>query len=416
MKINIDYEKIYLSYYSVGKNNKCEIYTVSIKTKNYVDIDKLNESDIVVLSFIKDFEIINETGFFRASTLITNGSITIITDKQDNSEQFNFYNEQSGKCSNSVFITNVYTIKQMKSNRKNVYDFYTISFKEKIFSYKENSISNGEYKKNRFNELITDVQCPIINDDIKRTLIIIPSIYYHNLTHCIFSMKMNINSKCDILIAHKNYNYLSKYCEMLGFLDYKYNYEYNYSRIHNEIILGEIGKKYDYFILCNDDIEFIKFGYNIRNFLSCMSFNNNIGVVGSKLLYEDGTIQHAGVRLNKNFMPEHAFRRQQRYDIDCNNTKYILAVTFALVCIRKSVYKFLGGMDEKLPCEFQDIKFCLECNMNGFNVLYNSDIEAFHFESYTRHRIGNINVREDYKLFSEWVTKNKYKFTGELNV
>ena len=84
------------------------------------------------------------------------------------------------------------------------------------------------------------------------------------------------------------------------------------------------------------------------------------------------------------------------------------AVTFACAMMRKEIYTEVGGMDEQLPIEYNDVDICIRVSQKGYHNLYVPDVELYHFESSTRgHPLQSKEAWEvherDLKLFtSKW--------------
>lgn len=112
-----------------------------------------------------------------------------------------------------------------------------------------------------------------------------------------------------------------------------------------------------------------------------------VGAVGARLLYEDGTIQHAGVVLGGRAVHEGIGLRpgdggyQGRTVLQRNCS----AVTGACLATRKSVFVDLGGFDENhLKVAFNDIDYCLKVRAAGLCVIYTPFATLYHFESKSR--------------------------------
>lgn len=158
---------------------------------------------------------------------------------------------------------------------------------------------------------------------------------------------------------------------------------FNYSKINN---FGAKAAKGEYFLLLNNDTEMIDGGC-IRELLGyCM--REDVGVVGAKLLYEDETIQHAGVVVGFGGTAGHTFIGKSRYDtgyfgrILC--AQDYSAVTAACMMTKRSVYEEVGGLTEELAVAFNDIDYCLKVRRAGKLVVYNPYAELFHYESKSR--------------------------------
>lgn len=162
-----------------------------------------------------------------------------------------------------------------------------------------------------------------------------------------------------------------------------YEGEFNFSAINN---LGAAAAKGEYFLLLNNDTEMID-GTAIRELLGfCM--REDVGACGAKLLYEDDTIQHAGVVVGFGGTAGHAFIGKSRYDtgyfgrILC--AQDYTAVTAACMMTKRTVFEEVGGMTEELAVAFNDIDYCLKVRAAGKLVVYNPYAELHHYESKSR--------------------------------
>ncbi|MBP3489029.1 MAG: glycosyltransferase family 2 protein [Roseburia sp.] len=158
---------------------------------------------------------------------------------------------------------------------------------------------------------------------------------------------------------------------------------FNYSKINN---FGAAAAKGEYFLLLNNDTELID-GSAIRELLGyCM--REDVGIVGAKLLYEDDTIQHAGVVVGFGGTAGHAFIGKSRYDtgyfgrILC--AQDYTAVTAACMMTKRAVFEEVGGMTEELAVAFNDVDYCLKVRRTGKLVVYNPYAELYHYESKSR--------------------------------
>lgn len=163
----------------------------------------------------------------------------------------------------------------------------------------------------------------------------------------------------------------------------KYGGGFNFSKINNFGVKAANGT---YILLLNNDTEIIA-GSCIRELLGvCM--REDVGAVGAKLLYEDDTIQHAGVVLGFGGTAGHAFIGKSRFDtgyfgrILC--TQNYSAVTAACMMTKRSVYEAVGGMTEELAVAFNDIDYCLKVQRAGWRIVYNPYAELYHYESKSR--------------------------------
>jgi GT2 family glycosyltransferase/radical SAM superfamily enzyme YgiQ (UPF0313 family)/tetratricopeptide (TPR) repeat protein len=127
------------------------------------------------------------------------------------------------------------------------------------------------------------------------------------------------------------------------------------------------------------------------------------GIVGSKLLYADGTIQHAGVLFMRNGLGPYHRYRQAPADLPAVNRRCELqAVTGACLLIRRDLFEEVGGFDEGFLNSFEDVDLCLKVREKGRLVVYQPGSVLYHLESQTpgrkRHDDANAErLRERWK-------------------
>ncbi len=113
-----------------------------------------------------------------------------------------------------------------------------------------------------------------------------------------------------------------------------------------------------------------------------------IGAVGVRLLFPDDTIQHAGVVIGLGGIAEHVFAGTDKNEngyfnfLKCTNN--YSGVTAACLMVRKNVFTLVGGFDENLPVEYNDIDFCLKLVDAGYRNVYLPYVSLYHFESVSR--------------------------------
>tara|TARA_B100001093_G_scaffold215568_1_gene206870 strand:+ start:8430 stop:10517 length:2088 start_codon:yes stop_codon:yes gene_type:complete len=159
---------------------------------------------------------------------------------------------------------------------------------------------------------------------------------------------------------------------------------FNYSKVNNfasQYAKGEV------LLFLNNDVEFISsnWGYELYS----NAIRPQIGCVGSKLIYPNGTIQHAGVTLGINGTAGHSHKYfnkdQMGYQNRITLNQEISAVTGACMAIEKSKFLKIGMFDEKyLKINFSDLDLCLKAMKNQLKNLYLPEVLAIHHESATR--------------------------------
>ena len=144
---------------------------------------------------------------------------------------------------------------------------------------------------------------------------------------------------------------------------------FNYSKLNN---FGVAQARGDLIVLLNNDIEVIDGGW--LDEMVSHGLRPEIGAVGARLWYPDGTMQHGGVILGAGGIAGHAhagIRHEHGYFARAHLVQNFSAVTAACMLVRKDLYLQLGGLDEQnLAVAFNDVDFCLRLREAGFRVLW----------------------------------------------
>lgn len=164
----------------------------------------------------------------------------------------------------------------------------------------------------------------------------------------------------------------------------RYDQPFNYSAINN-FAVGKVSCE----VLCllNNDTEVITTDW-LEEMVGHLC-QEKVGVVGAKLYYPDGRVQHAGDVVGPGGCANHLHQFIARDDPGyCNRAivaQELSAVTAACMVTWGALYQQLGGFDEKhLPVAFNDVDYCLRVRHAGFKVVWTPHAELFHHESVSR--------------------------------
>jgi GT2 family glycosyltransferase/SAM-dependent methyltransferase len=108
------------------------------------------------------------------------------------------------------------------------------------------------------------------------------------------------------------------------------------------------------------------------------------GIVGSKLLFPDDTVQHAGVAFGSNGMPFHLYYRFPADHPAVNKCRRFQAVTGACLLVRRDLFEVLGGFDTAFFNMYEDVDLCLRAGETGQQVWYCPTSVLYHLQSVTR--------------------------------
>jgi len=159
---------------------------------------------------------------------------------------------------------------------------------------------------------------------------------------------------------------------------------FNYSKINNQAVKHAKG---DLLLFLNNDV------YPIHDcWLEEMvshALRREVGCVGAKLLYEDNTIQHAGVILGIWGIAGHCFRRypktQPGYMTRLQLVQNYSAVTAACLLVKKDIFVSVSGFDEEnLKVAFNDVDLCLKIKELGYWNVWTPHALLYHRESASR--------------------------------
>lgn len=174
-----------------------------------------------------------------------------------------------------------------------------------------------------------------------------------------------------------------------------YNQPFNYSRINNIAVREAKGSVLAFL---NNDIEVINRDW-LREMVS-HAVRPEIGAVGARLYYPDGTVQHAGILLGYKGRAGHMYRYASPHWLGYWARGVLIqnltAVTAACMVIKKEIFDAVGGFDEKnLTITFNDVDLCLRIHQKGYRNLYTPYAELYHHESKTRGLLA-FQSEEDY--------------------
>jgi O-antigen biosynthesis protein len=183
--------------------------------------------------------------------------------------------------------------------------------------------------------------------------------------------------------------------------------EFNYSALNNAAVEAAQGES-----LCflNNDIEVLDGDW--LQWLIRHAVRPEIGAVGARLLYPDGTVQHAGVFTGIGGGAAHAHRflgKDERGYFDrARLPQRVSAVTGACLAVSRDKFLAVGGFDEKdFRVAFNDIDLCLKLNQRGWQSFYEPRATLIHHESKSR---GSDRARVNRARFAEELAALKRKW------
>jgi glycosyltransferase involved in cell wall biosynthesis len=163
-----------------------------------------------------------------------------------------------------------------------------------------------------------------------------------------------------------------------------YSEPFNFSA---KINAGASAARGDLFLLLNDDTELID-PASIEVMVAHLDVAD-VGMVGAKLLFSDGTLQHGGHVYHHDLMhaclgwpgdsPGPWPLRPLAVERESSG------VTAAAALVRRSAFEAVGGFATELPLNYNDVDFSLKIRADGHRIVWTPYATWYHFESRTRH-------------------------------
>lgn len=152
-----------------------------------------------------------------------------------------------------------------------------------------------------------------------------------------------------------------------------------------KINVGATRSEGEHLLLLNDDMEVATPDWLER--MVMYSGMSEVGAVGGRLLWEDGRLQHVGIRFEHG-LPGHVYHGFSGdfggYGNSVRVSGNCLAVTGACLMTQRELFEEVGGLSTTLPINYNDIDYCLKLYANGRRIVYDPDLVLYHFESSTR--------------------------------
>jgi len=271
----------------------------------------------------------------------------------------------------------------------------------------------------------------IKSKNIKKVAVIIPTKGKTNiLFDCLNSFIDNCNSDTyEIFVADTGSSddekiqikeFISSNTDKVKINLIEYDY-YNFAKINNDVVKNYINDDFEFLLFCNNDIKILN--NVIYEMTNDFKENKNTGTVGSRLYFENNTVQHDGIIMIIKKHSEHGnilgvthdnLHSYFKYTI---HTKEVLGSTGALLMIRKNVFIKCDMFNENYISCFEDVELNLKCVTLGFKNYLSGKSVAYHYESLTRNEDpDNLKkLNEDYiKNLVPFVNKNFDKLKDKI--
>lgn len=164
----------------------------------------------------------------------------------------------------------------------------------------------------------------------------------------------------------------------------RHDAQFNWGAVNN---IGVRMSQGEILLLLNNDTDVLRPDW--LDELVGQALRPEVGAVGAKLLYQDRTVQHAGLTLGPDGHAFHRFRHvagtRPGYRDELTMVRNVAAVTGACLAMRRAVYDEVGGIEEAgLTVTWSDVDLCLRIKAAGYRVICTPFAPLLHLELATR--------------------------------
>jgi GT2 family glycosyltransferase len=136
------------------------------------------------------------------------------------------------------------------------------------------------------------------------------------------------------------------------------------------------------------------------------SVHARAAAVGAKLLFPDGTVQHAGIAISQDRWPRHLYAGFPGEHPAVNRAKEVVAATAACLLIRREDFDAMNGFDSAFHNGYEDVDLCLRLREAGREIRYCPSSVVYHLESVTRWPSGAESTEPNDQLYDRRWRRN----------
>ncbi len=168
-------------------------------------------------------------------------------------------------------------------------------------------------------------------------------------------------------------------------------------------------------LFLNSDVFPTETGW-LNALLGAQARTPNVGVVGGKLLFQDTSLQHAGMyfdrsmNINGLWWNWHYYKGFPSSFPPADVPRTVPAITGALMLIDRAVFEGVGGWDERyLLADFEDSDLCIRLYNKGLCSRYEPSATLWHLEGQSRVAVSGDNWRQNVTYYNCWQQTNRWK-------
>lgn len=186
----------------------------------------------------------------------------------------------------------------------------------------------------------------------------------------------------------------------------EYPYTFNFSQKCN---VGFLESRGEILLFLNDDIEAVS--AEVPGQMAAVLAESDVGMVGAKLLFESGALQHGG-HLYEQGHYTHAYYAEPSSSYGSFSSLLInreaSGLTAACIAMRRELFAEVGGFSELFPANFNDVDLCMKVGFLGYRLIWLTDVVLYHYESQTR--VPDVKAFEVAQLTARWGVPDRDPF------
>ena len=179
--------------------------------------------------------------------------------------------------------------------------------------------------------------------------------------------------------------------------------------------LGVSVSRASHLLFMNSDVVPVEAGW-LGKMLGAIERHPKIGIVGARLFYPNGSIQHDGMTFQWEPSWQAYLNKHPRAGMEAPMTaagrKNHIALTAACMLMRRDTFDAVGGFDEGfLIGDFEDSDLCLKVRERDLELICLSDINLVHLERQSFTGIGADGFRERVARYNAWRHQRRWADT-----
>lgn len=160
----------------------------------------------------------------------------------------------------------------------------------------------------------------------------------------------------------------------------------------------------------------------LESLVELIESDETIGMVGSKLVYPDGTLQEAGGIIWRDGSGWNYGRNKSPLDSEYNYVKDVDYISGASIMVGKELWEKIGGFDERYcPAYFEDSDLAFAIRKKGYRVVYQPLSVLVHFEGVSNGTDENSGLKHyqvvnKEKFVEKWKNELEQQYASEVDV